>query len=510
MKKYNFVNILYFIITICIVILGIKYRTEVWLYEPGFFGDEGSLVTNIQTRNVFELLFAAKEHIMSAPYIFLFVSKIIYNFFGFNETALRFIPYISGIFSIVLSLFLCQKIFTRKEISLIFLPLFIFNYQLSYYSMQFKQYSSDVLYTIILIYLFLCFKDKISDEKSTLTAGTIFGITGFFSFPNIFVAAAMYIHFVFKFFREKKYKEIIFLTFPFVTGLITEYCINFYDTLHSDIMNSWEWENTTFIFQSFSVFMEYLQYTIGNYYYHKYFILALFILGIIYLLIKEKNILFILITPIFLNVISGFLKLYPFDISRVIVYTCPIILIIFLKPFDILGAEIIKKNFILNCLISLLIIGLGIYTCILSYNFRIKSFVIGENNYYFYTSNAKEYVKKLNTKSILQDDIIFVDRLGEGIFNVYDKNQKYNNNVIFQSFPEALSVHDPRWGEVNSQIVCLDDIPKNSHLYFYNTRLYRGDFAQMDQIEKWIKENTIIITKETDYIGDFLYVKKIK
>ena len=505
-KVAKLINIIYYLILIFIIIIGIIYRTEIWLYELGFFGDEGPLVVNIQTRNIFELILSAKEDIMSAPYCFLAFSKIIYHFFGFNETALRFTSYISGILSVLLIPFLCQKLFKFKEISLIFLPIFIFNKQLCYYSMQFKQYSMDVFCTLLILYLFLCFKDKITDKKSAILTGIFFGLTGYFSFPAIFIVIPMCMFFIFNFLKSKKWKEIIFISLPFIILLGLEYLLAFHDTLDSGILDSWSrYDN---IFQSFQMFKEYLKYTfIFNI--DKNISFALFISGILYLFIKERCLLFILSAPILINSISGYFGYYPCNVTRVILYSSPIIIIICLKIFDILGINIIKKNIILNSLVSLLIISIGIYLFIYFNSGKLTPLILNGNKCYFYICNSKEYVKKLETKTVLPDDIVYVDRQGEAAFNLYDKGLKYTKtNVIYQSVPDVFSISDKRDNIVN-RISNINEIPKNSYIYFYNTKLY-DYYDEMDKLEEWIKENTIILSKETDDIGDFIYVKKVK
>ena len=483
------------------------YRTHIWLYEPGFFGDEGPVITNVASRNLIDLMFECKSAIMSAPYSFLFCSKIIYHFFGFNETALRFTAYISGILTMFLSPFLCKKVFKREEIALIFLPILVFNGELCYYSQQFKQYSTDVFFSTLILYLFFSFKDKINTKKTAFLTGLFFGITGFLSFPCIFLVSGMSLFFIYRFLKNKQYKEIFLLIAPFISIFVLECIMTFYKTYNSGIMSGWDLVLN--ILSSFESFNQYLHF-VFNSYLDSNLILTLFTIGIIYIILKERYLLIILILPILLNSISGFLNLYPCNMSRVVLYTIPLIMIICLKTFDFFSADFIMKKPILKYLSSLLLIGLSIYLIKLFMPLNtLPQTEINGQKYYYYRSNAREYVQKLNKTDVKPTDFIYVDRQGEGIFTVYDKDSKYQKNVIYQSVPNFYDINDTTNDNWEEKIKNINDIPKDSFIYFYNTLIY-NDATDTDLIQEWSKNNKQIISRETDDIGEFLYVKKIK
>ena len=174
-------EILYWIILSVLIIIGITIRTDVWLNEPSFFGDETTLLSNIINRN-FIGIFSALDSAQSCPTFFLLVNKIIYSFFGLNETALRFFSYLCGIFSLCIIPFFKDLLFKNKSLNLLLIVMLTLNGELLYYSQEFKQYSSDVFFTLLILLLFFKTKDKVINLKSALIVGTIFGIAGFFSF----------------------------------------------------------------------------------------------------------------------------------------------------------------------------------------------------------------------------------------------------------------------------------------------------------------------------------------
>ena len=77
-EKINIIgNIIYYIILAIMIVLIIIYRFDVWVKEPCFFGDEGSLIYNLQVKNFFQL-FSGLELAQSSPLAFLLFNTIIY------------------------------------------------------------------------------------------------------------------------------------------------------------------------------------------------------------------------------------------------------------------------------------------------------------------------------------------------------------------------------------------------------------------------------------------------
>lgn len=493
-------NVLYIITVVCIIAAVIFFRTQIWLYEPGLAGDEGSLVYNIQTRNFFRL-FTALDLAQCCPPVFLVFGKIIYNIWGLNETALRFLPYISGVLSIILIPFLFNKLFKIKILSLIIIPILGYNNNLCYYSQEFKQYSSDFLLTVIYLYLFVIFKDKIPYDsnliKFSIISGIILGLGGFFSLPCVFITAPMFLHLAVKLFKSKKLKELSFFILSYFTGLLMQFFTYIYGTMSNGILDCWTEEeqilssmhNISYLFNTLIGFIDFR------------LLIVLFFIGIIYMLIKERVLAFILITPIVLNAISGYLHLYPFTVSRVILYLFPVIYIILLKPLDILHT----KKPILNCIIYILIFSISLLNFVNIYKSRQWPLNINGKTYYYFMSNSKEYIQNLNKLNVNPDDIIYVGRTGDGIFQVYDTDKKYVKNMIFQNM-KPLSIT----GDIlNGQVLSLDDIPKGSKIYFYND-IIAAEFNDTYDVIDWVKNNTKTISSQKDDIGEFLYVQKIK
>jgi len=475
------------------MIIAVLYRLDVWLNEPGFFGDEGALISNISEKTFFQLL-QGLNNFQSCPIMFLYINRIIYCFFGLNENALRFIPFLCGIAVFFIIPILCKKIFNSKYTAFLFISLLAFNDNIVYYSQEFKQYSSDVLITAIYLTLFFILKDKIIDKKTAISAGCILGLSGFFSICSEFLIIAVIFYFLYKFIRNKTIIVNILIPYAVLSFIIL--LITIIPSLNNGILNSWVDEE--FAFQSLEHFKNTVIYLSG-FYSNNILLISLFFAGLTAIFIKDKLLFFILTCPVLLNMISGLLNLYPFVANRAILYLSIPVIIICIYPIDFFLKYLIKKELIKN----FLIIFLSIFVFANMYNNR--AVYEKGSSYYFIRCSAREYINALKTRDVLKDDIIFVDTQGHGVFDVYDKNKKYinENRILYMVFNKPIDVYDSK-GEINS----LNELPKNSKIYFYNSNFYT-DAVNVNAVNLWIKENCKILYSKKDILGTLIYAEKV-
>ncbi|MFZ2096372.1 MAG: hypothetical protein WAV05_07010, partial [Anaerolineales bacterium] len=166
-------------------LLGIILRLYFYIINRSLWLDEASLALNIVNRSFPDLL-KPLDYYQGASLGFLFVQKIIGSLLGYKDYVLRFIPLIAGLVSIFL-MFVVSKKIGRQISPYICLGLFVLSPRLIYYSSELKQYSTDVLATLLLLILV---PDCLDDEVKPRTLVTL-GITGclclWFSHPSLFI-----------------------------------------------------------------------------------------------------------------------------------------------------------------------------------------------------------------------------------------------------------------------------------------------------------------------------------
>lgn len=416
LSKYS--NIFYFLLIAFVFCIGIYLRTKTYLTNQSFWHDECALAWNIINRSYTELL-QPLRFLQAAPCLFLIDTKFWVNHFGTNELVFRFIPYLSGIFSIIAFYFLSKNILNTK-LSVFFANLiFATSFPLYYYSSEFKPYSSDVL---LCIFTLLLYQDL--NKRNLFITSVILSILIWYSFPAVFLIPAI----ICCIFLEKQYnlkEKFLFLIPQILSGLIFYkiFFINMFNSQKAGMTNYWQNDflnihNLKFLFNKAYDFM----FFDGN--------ILLFISAIgLFLFLKEKDkfgkfalfLFSVLITASFLN-------LYPFS-GRLILFLTPIIILLIVKAFD-------KKNIISMFLLILFLIG--IYPQI-----KNTKNTILQNNYNKNNSNPREMVQYLSTQ-IKENDIVYVNTDSNSDYLYYKQLYKIKNKEYINT-PQHLNKNDYIW-----------------------------------------------------------------
>ncbi len=171
-----------------LITLGLALRLRQYLANRSLWIDEAMLALNILNRNVAGLL-GKLDYEQGAPLGFLLLEKLAATLFGGGERALRLLPLLAGCAALILFHFLARELLEEPG-ALSALALFAVSPALIYYSSEVKQYSSDVLIALVLLYL------AWRPPRSALLAqNLLLLVTGmlavWFSHPAVFVLAAI-------------------------------------------------------------------------------------------------------------------------------------------------------------------------------------------------------------------------------------------------------------------------------------------------------------------------------
>lgn len=172
-----------------LIILGLVLRLRQYLANRSLWLDEAMLALNILHKDVWGLL-GKLDYEQGAPLGFLLLEKLAATLLGDGERALRLLPLLAGSASLVLFYFLAWQIF-RSPGLLTALALFALSPTLIYYSSEVKQYSTDVFFTILLLFLFTRHASLATRNSSFFIHYSAFLLAPWFSHPAIFVLAAI-------------------------------------------------------------------------------------------------------------------------------------------------------------------------------------------------------------------------------------------------------------------------------------------------------------------------------
>lgn len=145
------------------LIWGLYLRLKLFLVDRSLWVDPAMLALNIIKKGYGELL-GQLDLNQSAPPAFLWVSKWIGSQFQYNEWSLRLFPFIMGISALVLFYKISHLWLGNRCAFLAFIP-FSFSTTVIFYSAEFKQYTTDLFFALLLLWLITLFIDRSYRKK---------------------------------------------------------------------------------------------------------------------------------------------------------------------------------------------------------------------------------------------------------------------------------------------------------------------------------------------------------
>ncbi len=203
------------IFLVAIVGYGIGIRLGEYLANRSLWFDEAMLALNIIHKSSWELITQPLDYNQTAPIGFLALTKQLVLMFGNGELVLRAVPFLSGIISVPLFYNVIKK-FSARKTALIALVLFSFSSSLLFHNTEFKQYSSDVFFALIISLLGVVFLTK----KLTFQRGILLGMGGaamiWFSHPAVFMLGGIGLTLLVFYFSNKRWRECALLCASFI------------------------------------------------------------------------------------------------------------------------------------------------------------------------------------------------------------------------------------------------------------------------------------------------------
>lgn len=483
--KEKIKNINFYYCTLAVILLvGIILRLKAYFTGYTLWLDECSLALSIIKRGVLGF-FSPLEHIQSAPPLFMMPTKFITNIFGTNKFSLRLIPNVSAILALPAFYLFAKKFLEKKYSVVIALVLFSLNYQIVYYSVEFKQYSSDILICLIAFLFFERFNIKTNSLKRIFLAG-LCGFLGFlFCIPSIFITGGYLLC------NLKNLKGNIknFLTFlsPFIIFMPVYYIYSLYPSRLEMVKHYGNlWQSGFITLNPLSILII-LKENIQFFFNQNNFTLfatILFLTGFFMILKqikKQKDVkggvnsaYLLLISSLICIIIASFFEIYPLK-QRVALYILPVFLVLIIKPIDFINF----KSDVKHTVKSIVIILFSVFF-ISSYNFQYIK------NIYKNIEIKKGYGDKLMQivqKKYKNDEIIVCNDASNPIYiyNSLRQNFKTDSFILIK-----LTEYNKEYYQS-----LLNQLPKGYAYWFY----YPYDYSArpvVSFIEEWAKDKNII------------------
>lgn len=178
------------ILSVALVIVGVLLRLVHYLGNRSLWVDEAALARNIVDRGPLELL-TPLDHYQAAPPLFLLLVDAATIVFGSGELALRLVPVLASLVSVVF-FFLTARLFLDRRCLPVAIFIFVVSDRLIFFSQELKQYSVDVAVAVVLTYFAVrLMRPNDAGRRDVILLGLLGSIAIFLSHPAIIVLAGM-------------------------------------------------------------------------------------------------------------------------------------------------------------------------------------------------------------------------------------------------------------------------------------------------------------------------------
>jgi len=174
------------VVTSAVVVVGILLRIRQWAFARSFWLDEVQLLDAVTGRSYGGLLLPLNQN-QAAPPGWLWAQHTVQLVFGSSERSLRLLPLLFGCAAVVLAAALARRVLGAAG-ALAATVLVACSPLLIYYSNEFKQYSSDLFWTLLLL-LGVVLVARTASPRRYVAWGAVAAVSAWFSHASLLVAA---------------------------------------------------------------------------------------------------------------------------------------------------------------------------------------------------------------------------------------------------------------------------------------------------------------------------------
>lgn len=406
------------------IITGTFFRIQEFLRNRSLWYNEAALALNVINKSFFQLFTQPLDYTQASPFGFLMLAKIATFLFGANEFVFRLIPLISAFFSFLV-LYKLASYCVSKWASVLTIYLFAISLELIRYATEFKQYSSDVLFFMLIILIGLQVLEKGLNLKRAVFLGFLGAVMLWFSFPVIFGLGGVGVVLFCNYISKKRWIELRNLLVSFLyweISFIFLYFIFLKAVTNNGVLQNY-WSNSFMPLPPFSISDQYwfskkmieVFYTPGAIY-QPFLGAVLFFIGCGIVYKKNTVSFFLMISPLFFVLLASGMHQYPFS-GRLLLFYVPF-LYLFMSE-GIIG--LIQNRFIFVKII-------GIILCIAVLYLPITASVYQYSVSQIYSEEIKPILEYVH-EEIDEGDCLYVYYGADCAFNFYKKLYGFNKYI---------------------------------------------------------------------------------
>ncbi|MBF0385041.1 MAG: glycosyltransferase family 39 protein [Candidatus Omnitrophica bacterium] len=330
----------------CVLVIsaGIIIRSKLLFENCSLWLDEAWVAMDILSRPFIDIVLQVYtfQDFSRPPLLFLIISKLFVNFLGNHEMSLRFLPFLSSIVSLLIFYRLLNKYVDRRLIIFGLILISFCGYAVRY-SVELKQYSTDLLAGLVVLSLSDLLRRKEIWALEVELIGIVFSAIMLFSNAAIFVIAGVLVtYFISACINRdnEKIRGFLFLFIIVISVFILIYKFSLEGMVNSDKLTGY-WSSYFLPEGSFIKKMEWLKDSVISMFLKPLGInwpvlgLGLFSLGLLRLFKKDKTSFFVFILPFILVMAAAIIRKYPFG-DRLVLFLVPFLIIMILNGIEFL------------------------------------------------------------------------------------------------------------------------------------------------------------------------------
>jgi hypothetical protein len=351
-------------LAIATCLIGFVLRLYFYGINRSLWLDEAMLALNLVNRSFLDLL-KPLDYNQGAPVGYLILQKAVVSLLGSRDYTLRLIPLLAGLASIPL-MYSVSKQYSRGLAPFISLGLFAMSAKLVYYSSELKQYSTDIMVTLLLLSITpKCLEDKVNPR--VFVALGIMGILAIWiSHPALFIFVGIVLTLGITFAKQRNLYRLLWLIGiggVWTTNLILVYVISLRALASNNkLLNYWSghfaplppWSNLVWYYNALvDMLINFAALPVNP------ITIGLLIIGIFSYALRRWQLMSMLITPCLLTLIASAFRKYPFN-GRLLLFVSPLVLLVVAEGVERIRMVLMRVNRPLSLIVS---ISLCIYIC---------------------------------------------------------------------------------------------------------------------------------------------------
>ena len=343
MLQQHQANRLFQLAILIIIASGLLLRASKYLPAFSMRGDELAVTLNLIDRSAIELMMKPLDYEQAAPVGFVLIIKALITLLGASEYVLRLVAFLAGCASLILMQNLLTKTVGRYG-NLFALAAFAFGNYLIYYSAELKQYSTDVAMALLLLLSFHQHLIKAATTRDFVLLAALGALALCFSYPALFVLAAIGITLFLHYRRDRQ--RLLWISLAGVlwggTFLVMYFALLRHQTQDTYLITFWDnllsfmpmppWQEPSWFPKALSG----LFFVVAGLSSSLLLVIPLSLFGA-WGFWRERRWQWVLMLalPIGLNILASGFQKYPFH-GRLILYLVPLVLIVLGKGIDVL------------------------------------------------------------------------------------------------------------------------------------------------------------------------------